>query len=90
LLELTTQHKAQTAALHQAQQVGIQATTHQAEAEKQAADLAETQRQTEAERDNWLARLQQFVIGLQDQHATGQTPDRSALAHPSPAADFKP
>jgi exonuclease SbcC len=50
--------------------VGIQATTYQAEAEKQAADLAETQRQTEAERDNWLARLQQFVIGLQDQHAT--------------------
>ena len=70
LLELTTQHKAQTAALHQAQHLGTQATTRQTEAEAQAAELAAAHQQAEAERDAWLARLQHLVVALQEQHAT--------------------
>ncbi|MBC6607334.1 AAA family ATPase [Hymenobacter sp. BT188] len=69
LQELTTQQKIQTSALQQAQQLGAQATARQADAEKQATELATTQQQTEAERDTWMGRLQQFAAGLQDQHA---------------------
>ncbi|WP_133273649.1 AAA family ATPase [Hymenobacter radiodurans] len=69
LQELKTQQKTQTLALQQAQQLSAQATARQTEAVKQAGDLATVQQQVEAERDTWLARLQQFVASLQEQHA---------------------
>ncbi|QNP52476.1 AAA family ATPase [Hymenobacter qilianensis] len=69
LQELTTQQKAQNLALQQARLLGAQATTRQADAEKQTTELAAAQQQTEAERDTWMARLQQFAAGLQAQHA---------------------